>query len=40
MSVNEKELLNDLLIRSGLKMDLKFNYEKVNRKSIGYCRTI
>jgi predicted outer membrane protein len=32
MSMTEKELLNDLIIRSGLKMDLKFDKKKLQEK--------
>jgi polyhydroxyalkanoate synthesis regulator phasin len=32
MSITEKELLNDLIVRAGLKMDLKFDKKKLQEK--------
>jgi polyhydroxyalkanoate synthesis regulator phasin len=32
MSIHEKELLNDLIIRAGLKIDLKFDKKKLQEK--------
>jgi hypothetical protein len=32
MSITEKELLNDLIVRAGLKIDLKFDKKKLQEK--------